>query len=207
MTLAEKYAQIMDRIELTEAMRRRVLENVRGAAAEKKPIRFPNRRRWVAVAACLALLLIGALALPKVAWGGSQEPSAETANGISACASAEELSRAVGFPVSDVTALPFAVTQTSYLNYWDQLAEIQYRGADGQSAVYRKSAGTEDNSGDYSEYPSTRELTAGSVTAELRGSGERYTLACWTDGTYAYSLSLPQGADAAAWTEILAGLK
>ena len=52
------------------------------------------------------------------------------------------------------------------------------------------SAGTEDNSGDYTDYPAVTELTVGTVTAELRGR-RRSANARRLDGrAYAYSLRL-----------------
>ena len=83
-------------------------------------------------------------------------------------------------------------------------------GADirGQIADLRTSAGTEDNSGDYTDYPAVTELTVGTVTAELRGeAAERYTLAVWTDGQYAYSLRLSDGQSTEVWQRLLAGVR
>ena len=85
-------------------------------------------------------------------------------------------------------------------------AEIDYTGSDGQSAVYRKSVGTDENSGDLSTYDSTQDIMVGSMTAELKGNGENYTLACWTDGNYAYSLNLSSGVDAATWSTVIEGI-
>ena len=87
------------------------------------------------------------------------------------------------------------------------LAEICSAG-DGQIADLRTSAGTEDNSGDYTDYPAVTELTVGTVTAELRGeAAERYTLAVWTDGQYAYSLRLSDGQSTEVWQRLLAGVR
>ena len=83
---------------------------------------------------------------------------------------------------AEAAELPFDVEETTYTSYWGELAEICYAGG-GQIADLRTSAGTEDNSGDYTDYPAVTELTVGTVTAELRGeAAERYTLAVWTDG-------------------------
>lgn len=76
-------------------------------------------------------------------------------NGIVECATAEELSKAVDFPISDVRSLPFAVAQTTYT----------------------------------------------SIT--LKGSAGQYTLAWWTNGTYAYSMVLLPGIDELGWNSII----
>ncbi len=184
--MSEKYDEIMDKIEVTEDMRSRVMEHVRKAdlTREHTVIRFPNIRRYTALAACLAVVLIGVIVGPKL-FQQAQSP-VENVGGIVECVSPEELSKAVGFPVSDVTTLPFDITETVYVSNWGEMAEIDYTGPDGQSAVYRKSVGTDDNSGDSSTYDSTQDIMVGSMTAEPKGNGESYTRACWTDGTYAY---------------------
>ncbi|MPN23089.1 hypothetical protein SDC9_170474 [bioreactor metagenome] len=89
-------------VEVTEELRRRVMENVRNADIDSEPkiIRFPNPRRYGAIAVCLALVL----------------------------------------------------------------------------------------------------------TVELKGSSEGYTLACWTDGIYAYSLSLSSKVDVVEWNAIIVGI-
>ena len=63
MTLGEKYGEIMEKVVVTEEMRRRILQNIRSAdpAPRANVIRFPLWQRTVAAAACLAVLLIGAL--------------------------------------------------------------------------------------------------------------------------------------------------
>ena len=108
---------------------------------------------------------------------------------------------------AEAAELPFDVEETTYTSYWGELAEICYAGG-GQIADLRTSAGTEDNSGDYTDYPAVTELTVGTVTAELRGeAAERYTLAVWTDGQYAYSLRLSDGQSTEVWQRLLAGVR
>ena len=108
---------------------------------------------------------------------------------------------------AEAAELPFDVEETTYTSYWGELAEICYAGG-GQIADLRTSAGTEDNSGDYTDYPAVTELTVGTVTAELRGeAAERYTRAVWTDGQYAYSLRLSDGQSTEVWQRLLAGVR
>lgn len=206
MTLSEAYDEIMERIEVTEDMRRRIMVRMRTADLSGKPkvIPFSSWKRYAALAACLAVVLIGALAGPKLLHPpASENPPVQGENGIVECTGADELSKAVGVPVSEVKTLPFKTTQTEYLSYWGEMAEITYTGANDESAVYRISKGTEDNSGDYNTYPATETITVGSLSVELKGSEGSYTLACWTDGTYAYSLNLSDGVDASAWDTII----
>ena len=195
-----KYDELMDKIEVTDAMRARILRNVSAAAPKKTPV-----RRYALLAACLAVVLLGAVCVPKLMDPAPQGEQVAIANGMIEVADAAALADAVGFP--EAAELPFDVEETTYTSYWGELAEICYAGGE-QIADLRTSAGTEDNSGDYTDYPAVTELTVGTVTAELRGeAAERYMLAVWTDGQYAYSLRLSDGQSTEVWQRLLAGVR
>ena len=197
-----KYDELMDKIEVTDAMRARILRNVSAAAPKKTPV-----RRYTLLAACLAVVLLGAVCVPKLMDPAPQGEQVAIANGMVEVADAAALADAVGFPAAEAAELPFDVEETTYTSYWGELAEICYAGG-GQIVDLRTSAGTEDNSGDYTDYPAGPELTVGTVTAELRGeAAERYTLAVWTDGQYAYSLRLSDGQSTEVWQRLLAGVR
>ena len=76
-------------------------------------------------------------------------------------------------------------------------------GPDDQTATYRQSLGTADNSGDDTLYEDTQVILENNAT--LKGQDQRYTLALWTDGTYTYSLRLSSGLSADAWQALLDG--
>lgn len=197
-----KYDELMDKIEVTDAMRARILRNVSAAAPKKTPV-----RRYALLAACLAVVLLGAVCVPKLMDPAPQGEQVAIANGMIEVADAAALADALGFPAAEAAELPFDVEETTYTSYWGELAEIRYAGG-AQIADLRTSAGTEDNSGDYTDYPDVTELTVGTVTAELRGeAAERYTLAVWTDGQYAYSLRLSDGQSTEVWQRLLAGVR
>ena len=61
-----KYAELMDRIELTPEMRERVLANVEHELQGRSARRPFALRRVLALAACLALVIAAAVALPEV---------------------------------------------------------------------------------------------------------------------------------------------
>ena len=48
--------------------------------------------------------------------------------------------------------LPFAPQEVLYTAFDSGLAQVEYRGENGQTALLRKSQGTEDNSGDFDQY-------------------------------------------------------
>lgn len=207
MTLGKAYDEIMDKIEVTEEMRRRVLARIAAediAPVRPKVLRFPAWKKYLSAAACLILVIAGAAALPRLVRLLPPEGGVQVVPQIEEAPSLAELSRLVGFEVEEGFALPFEPEETAYCSYWNELAQIQYSGA-GQTATYRQSAGTEDNSGDYTAYGDMAELAAGGLAVTLKGSGGVYVLAVWTDGSFSYSLGLSQGVTAEEWLTLLAG--
>lgn len=132
----------------------------------------------------------------------NEQPMVGSSYGIVELEDAAALSEAVGFPVEDLTSLPFEVLQVTYFSYFNNFAEIDYTG-DNQSLSYRKAKGTEDISGDWNEYSNERHLTVDDWDILLKGNSEKYTLAVWTDGTYAYALSFEQEATEEEITTII----
>ena len=208
--MTNRYSQIMNTVMVTDEMRGRVLRQINGMEPEKprSVTRFFQMRSYAAAAACILIVLAGALAWPHLNQPSVQEEPPQMVSGIVECASAGELSKAVGFEVSDVSGLPFEVKERSYLSYWDKLAEIKYSG-DGQSAVFRKSAGREDISGDYNQYGSTiswssdRLEPGGWDRVTLKGDGGKYSLAVWVKGGYSYSMQIPEGLTEEEWYALL----
>ena len=200
-----KYNEAMEHIEVTPEMRSRILNNIENIDfAEKKRtkiVRFPNIKRFVTLAACLAVMLVGALTLPNLLDSSNEPPVIEN-NDIVEVSSVEELSKTVGFEVSEPGNLPFKPESVVYTAYWAEMAEIIYIN-DEQTASFRKGIGSDDVSGDYNSYELTSEISVNDINATLKGNGETYTLAIWTDGEFAYSLSLSGGIGEAEWIKIL----
>lgn len=201
--MKSRYSEIMDRIEVTDEMRGRILSNIQAAdippEKQRKVISYPVRA-YLSAAACLVILLVGAFTLRRV-WI-PEPPIAQDVFTVVEVPTLQELSEAVGFEVHEITGLPFEVKETLYTAYGHDLAQIEYRG-DTQSAIYRKSVGSEDNSGDYTDYPEAQEISAGGCNLTLKGENGLYVLAIWQSGDYAYSLSLSEGITGEAWTELL----
>ena len=204
-----KYDEAMEKIELTPQMRARILQNVERELQEPaKKTAFPGKlRRIAALAACLAILLVGALTLPGLVSRPSQEEEPETmiANGIVEVTSREELSDAVGFTVKAVQTLPFFPQSILYTSYWGEMAQIDYANGP-ESACFRQSLGTQDNSGDWNEYPAQETIEVSGISVTLKGEKDAYTLAIWSDGTYSYSLSVTTGQTPSVWESIVEGV-
>lgn len=100
--------------------------------------------------------------------------------------------------------LPFTPEQTTYLSYWQEMAEIVYAG-EGQTATYRKAPGIADVSGDSNDYTAETVIQAGGCSVALKGPARRMYWAIWNDGDYSYSLALSQGIPADQWEAVIPG--
>ena len=102
-------------------------------------------------------------------------------------ASAGEMSDAVGFEIKDITTVPFEPDEVIYRVITGTLAEIMYIG-DDEKLTFRKSAGLEDNSGDYNNYSIAEALEIEGAKVNILGYDEGFYLATWYDGEYFYSV-------------------
>lgn len=178
-----KYEEIMDRVEVTPEMRQRVLQNLEQAQTRKRKNNI--LRQVMSLAACVAIVLCC-----WYAWRPrQQEQGVQMGSQIENVDSLKALSQKTGIPLEELTGIPFEIERTEYVSYWAELAEIQYFGQT-DSLCYRKSIGMEDNSGDYNTYAQEKTLELSGCTVTFKGNTDGYLLAIWTDGTYAYSISV-----------------
>lgn len=199
--MAQTYKEAMDHIAVTPQMRSRVLQQIQQADLTPSRARSLPMRRGLAAAACLVVLLVGAVTLPRLLQPTT--PGVESSiSSIVQVASQEELSQLVGFEVPSLGFLPFSAEEVRYASYPGQMAETAYYGQE-QSLVLRAMAGTDDPSGDYTSYTdiSTLEIQGRSVT--LKGEDGLYTLALWQDESCSYSLRSTPARSAEDWTQIL----
>lgn len=196
MTLA-KYNEIMGKIEVTDEMQSRILKNVENHFSGRKG---SSRKLWYPVfggvaAAAMLMLIIRP-------WEGSNAPVGQNPSVTGKQSqimeqggfgeeyhSVGELSKAVGFNLFEINNLPFKAKETNYIAIDKDFAEINYSG-DDNSLTYRKSVGTEDNSGDYNVYDYSGEIEINKIKVTVKGEAESLKLAFWTDGKYSYSISL-----------------
>lgn len=191
--MTEKYSEVMNRVEVTEEMRRRILRNIqqtpldRTAEKSKKP---GPLWKILPLAACL-ILVIGIFSIPAVLQE-HREPAMQAVNGIEEAASPEELSQMVGFEVKGLSNLPFEVEAVSYVSYWNETAEIEYSG-EKISCTYRQSRGTADNSGDYTAYEITEKRMIGGAEVTLKGhAADEYLLAVWSQNGSSFSMAFSE---------------
>lgn len=203
--MSKHYEDIMSHLTVTEEMRERILDNLATAkssgSAKKSSLLWI--RRSLPIVACLALLLLGTWLVPRHALQDSSEnQTVASVNGIEEATSLAELSEMVGFDVEGLKELPFSVEETKYTSYWGELAQISYTG-EGQILIYRKSPGSDDNSGDYTSYESEISADIHSVSVQLKGSGNLFCLAIWNVDGYSYSVYSESGLSKQEFMDLL----
>jgi hypothetical protein len=194
MTL-NKYNEVMEHVQVTEDMRSRILNNI-GEGVKEQPknvIVFP-KTRLVAMISVVAAVCILLIVQP---WQNSisQKQPDDTLSvpfHITEATSKEELSSLVNFSVEELKELPFQITEKRYAAYGDDMAEITYLG-EQQQLSFRKSVGTEDNSGDYETYSLDKKVAVEGVDVTLKGEENKISLAVWTKDGYAYSMRVSEG--------------
>lgn len=204
--MSETYKEAMNHIVVTEEMKLRILENIQHVNWEKKNVAssvWP--KRYMAVAACLALLIVGTVSITTLNVPTQPENPSGMQSGvlnITNASSADELSQLVGFEVQNLKYVPFDITEIQYTSYGGELAEIKYIG-ETQNLVFRKAAGNIDPSGDFESYPDTVTLDFDSISVTLKGESGAYALAIWQDGSYSYSMKFSVPLTKTEWTSVL----
>lgn len=190
MILENKYDEIMKKIEVTAKMEERILnrlQNLDGEHLPKKANHFPNYKKLLSLAACFLFLLIGSVITYNYMQPEDNNPPILATPDIADFETIEQLSKAVGFTVKEITELPFIAEQINFNSYWNELAEIVYQDTQ-YKVMLRMSKGNEDVSGDYSEYSHIKEVVLEGSRVTLKGNGLEYQLAIWQRGDYSYSI-------------------
>ena len=208
--MRKSYEDIMERVVVTDEMKRRILDRIQRESPEEPPafkiVSFRKFKRFASLAACFAILAVSVWSAAKLIPPTEEMPPGSGVQAVPdmvEASSAEKLSELVGFEVEDIQGLPFAPTESIYTAYWGEMAEIRYR-SDTAEAVFRKGPGTGDISGDFNSYDTVQELTAGDITATLKGNSGTYLSAIWHKGGFSYSLSISPGAAEEIWSRIIA---
>lgn len=209
--MSKRYNEIMEKIEVTPEMRTRILNNISvknpKMSAVSRSHKFFLLKRYVPLAACFALIIAASYFMPTLKTGKQAEHSEITqlSDDIKEFHSAKELSQAIGFYVPEPGKLPFVSDSTVYTSFWGDMAEIKYMSGE-KELIFRKALGTEDNSGDYSEYKNKTEITIGSLKVLLKGNNSGYSLAVWDDGEFSYSIYISYEVSENEWKDIIEGV-
>lgn len=197
--MSQSYREAMERIEVTPAMRERILNHLAQAETKpKKAVRFVPWKQVVSLAACAAVLVVGITALPRGTELGGASSVPEELVGTPAAPTQEfdtleALSAAAGFAVQEPQTLPFAVQETTYTLLFGELAQVEQTGVAGERVLYRVSQEEGDNSGDYNLYTVEQQVNWNAVDVNLKGNEDGFHLAVWQADGFSYSLSSSVG--------------
>lgn len=190
-----KYDEIMEKVEVTDEMRKRILSNISEKASKRKNkvISFPNWRYLSTLAACVAIVLLCVTVLPGILnTKEHNEDNVAIGNGIIECEDIAELSQYAGFKMNEITDIPFDVVEHTYTWWFDEIAQIEYVG-NGNTITYRVAKSEDDISGDYNDYTQTREEMFKNNKVTMKGNEDKVYVAIWQSGEYSYAICSSNG--------------
>lgn len=200
--MENKYVEIMNQIEVDEAMKARILARIQENGIEKEKW-FSSWKQVFPALACILLLCV--VGIRYFGIEKNEGNSTTIINPITEAASLKELEQLAGYEIKEITNFPFTLTNVQYV-YYDmedfQLSEITYI-SDTEELTYRQSIGEEDNSGVYNNYEQKNEIEYNGITITLQGDNNNFKLLTWTSNQYSYSLFVEQGMEESTWMEIL----
>ena len=193
----QKYDEIMDKIHVTDEMKKRILSNIENEAekgkvpGKRRILPFKTLHKIMAAAACLLLLGVSAAVIkPSLVKEPSKIPveiPTETEENVQGTFRVEEKNSAEELSDTELASLEEKAT-VEYVAYGTDLAEINYTWEE-QTICLRQSEGTEDNSGDFNTYNNETIIQTGDYKVTAKGNkSDEFSVFLWTDGTYAYSI-------------------
>lgn len=202
--MKNRYDRVMKKLEVTPEMQDRILNHINHLDWDKAPIKvvpFHNYKKYLSIAACLTILLVGSIIIHNTSNVLDESPI-QMESDIVEFGSLEELSEGVGFTVNEIQEVPFEVEAVKYTSFWGEFAEIEYQGKNN-TLTLRMAARSGDVSGDYSEYADIENHRINDYDITMKGNDGRYCLAVWEQEGYSYSVRITNGISEAELLEIV----
>jgi len=158
----------------------------------------------------LILVFCAILALTLAACGKSAEKASESAlggqnaqiqNPFVDCKTLDEAETLAGFDIALPAKMPEGYTMSAIRAIKDTMIEIIYTNGDNEIRI-RKGTGSEDISGDYSDYSETETVTLGDLQVTMKGNDEKVNVATWADGGHVFSVTINPGEEGIAKTAV-----
>lgn len=140
----------------------------------------------------LAFALSAVMALSLAACGSNGKPeenSLEIPNPFTECETMDEAAKLAGFGLCAPDAVDGQEKTAIRVLTEGGLVEVIYGSGDDR-AVIRKAAGSEDISGDYTEYAESNTVAVGEIQVTMQGGNGQVRLAAWTNDGYTYSIGV-----------------
>ncbi len=196
--MKNKYDEIMDRVEVSDEMRTRILTNIQEQTAQNIPektsekvVPFKSWKRYTSLAAAILIVLVGTFAMKNMMKTTQQTEPETPGNELMVTAptevsSLEELSKTVGFPVEELQNLPFEADEVIYTAYSDG-AEVTWQKGEKQ-LTYSKKTEIGGNNGHFETYDLEETIQINGKKVTLKGDSTGYQIADWDDGSYGYMI-------------------
>lgn len=176
-------------------------------AVQVQPV--PKRRLFsvqrVAIGVCAAVVLcVGLLVYTQVQHrsditqlpeqtSAATEESVQIANPFQECDSLETAEQIAGFSLSVPDSCADSTNSVIQAVEADMIEVIYQDSSENEVARIRKAVGKDEISGDYNLYENDSVEDFAGVSVHVRGNGNLWYAADWTDGTYAYSITVESG--------------
>ncbi len=185
------YKRALNKIIVTKEMEERIMEGIK--VKTNKEVRN-NRKRWLipsGVAASLVVIVCLTLFLPQLKQGNGGE-QVQIPNPIVQTDDIKQLKENMPFTIKIPTVMPIGYEVKMTSSIAGTLAQIVYSNGTND-ITYRMAEGTDDISGDYTNYDKVKEITVNDLNVTFKGDESGFKIANWNDGTYAYAISFTAG--------------
>lgn len=108
------------------------------------------------------------------------------------CETIADAEKLAGFTVILPKTIPDGYTQKTIEAVKDDMVQIIYENGENQ-LVFRQAKGSDDISGDSTEYKENSTLTIGTLKVTTKGNGGKINLATWVNGEYSFAISANLG--------------
>lgn len=208
----KRYRQLMDRLCMDEEAKARMLQKLKEVEQGSRRVFFPYQR-YLALAACFALLLLGTLYAVRPFDGGTkggqnqQEQIHRAAEQLPQkvvfsqqtvrMEGRQALEKKVGFSLALPKNPPFDETKAEFYLEFDALARVDYR-LDTGSVTFRQGMGQEENYDDFGRNVQEEGASVKGQSAKLYiDEGKCFAVSFFKDG-FAFSLSAEKGMEKSA---------
>lgn len=202
-----RYQEIMEHVEIDEKARASILQNIEEASGNQP--KLPALAIWIsrygALAACLAVILLGTLTTGVLKIGkphaANDEPESAPPGEI---ASASDLTEKSGILMKEIVPIASRSEKTDYQVPSANGAEISYELND-QTVTLRKTREDEPEKLD-SNYDFTKEIVIGRLIYTLMGNDGLYRVAQWSDGEFGYRMTFDPGQTEETVLQLVSGV-
>lgn len=156
----------------------------------------------------IAFALSTVMALSLAACGDNNTAggkSAEIPDPFTECDTMEDAAKLVGFDVAAPDAIDSMDKSVIRVDTEGKLIEVIYGGEaeEDEKVTIRKAEGSEDISGDYTQYANSDTVTIGDKAVTMKGDGDQVNVATWANGDYAYSITSSSAMSKVSMTDLI----